>query len=468
MKKTSLIILMGILCVFAAKSQQLASNYLLGDIDVKIKRIGIILIIETSPENKAGLYIPEQMAYNIEASDIYVDNDSISLKFKTISSELTGKIVDNEISGFWKQGSGKYPVNLKFITKEDAAYLNLERPQTPQPPFPYIEKEIIVENKKGDVQLGGTLTIPDTISTFPLVIMVTGSGAQDRNEEIAGHKPFMVIADYLTRNGVAVFRYDDRGVGKSTGLTTNSTTEDFMEDAVSILKYFKNYPNINPKKIGILGHSEGGTIAIMAAATYPKDIAFIISLAGVAANIKELNKKQVHDINVANGTPMDIVQILDEMQEELLNAFYKTKDQAEFRKKVIDIYDAYAKEFNEEQQKQYSINRAGANMAIMQFSSPWVKYFFRLDPPKYIKKIKCSVLVLNGDKDIQVDLKMNLSSFEKNINKKKAAYIEIHELEGLNHLFQQAEKGNVDEYFRITQTIDENVLIIIKNFIEKI
>lgn len=446
-------------------SQDLADKYLKGTINAGPDHIEIIVIVEIEKgEFVAGLYIPDQFAYNLRASKVGFKSDSITIKFPRLA-DYEGVWFDSlqGYKGFWKQGNQSFPTDLMQISKSDVNFL--ERPQTPKGPFGYISKEISVENVKGNSILAGTLTLPDTVGCYPLVIMVTGSGAQNRDEEIAGHKPFLIIADYFAKNGIAVFRYDDRGFAQSKGNLATSTTADFVTDAIAVVRYFNNYPNICSDKIGVIGHSEGGIIAMMLAAKYPKEISFIISMAGPGVPMKQLLVKQMKDISATQGIDAETVEILSEMQAKVLNIPEKAKNQADLRALVTELYDEYGQKFSEEKRNEYKLNANGINIAVMQFSNPWMKYFLTIEPEKYIKKIKCPVLAINGSKDMQVNADSNLEAIEKYLSGGKCKYYEIQKLEGLNHLFQKAETGSADEYFLIQQTISEDVLVLMKDFI---
>lgn len=446
-------------------SQDFSDIYLSGTINADPDFIEIIMIIKVDDGDfTAGLFIPNQFVYDLKSSKVQMNNDSIYVKFPGLADYVG--VWSDELGayiGFWKQGNKSFPTDLKQIPKTEVDYL--KRPQTPTEPYNYITKEISVDNVKGNSVLAGTLTLPDTIGTYPLVVMVTGSGSQNRDEEIAGHKPFLVIADYFAKSGIAVFRYDDRGFAKSKGNIATSTTEDFMTDALEVVRYFKTFPNINSDQIGVIGHSEGGLIAMMLAAKYPKDISFIISMAGPGVPIKELMVKQMKDISLAEGIDAETVEILGEMQAKALDIPGKAKNQTEMREMYTSLYEEYGKNFSEELRNEYRLNAQGINTAVMQFSNPWTKYFVNIVPEKYIKKIKCPVLAINGSIDIQVNADSNLEIIEKSLSSGKCPYYEIKKMDGLNHLFQKAETGNVDEYFHITQTISDEVLVLMKDFI---
>lgn len=461
MKKLMFYVFLGI--SINAFSQNSNLTYLQGNIIANQDSIEIIISIDEN--NLAYLFVPEQFLYKMESNDTYYDGDSLFCNFKKIPASFCGKLIDETqtFSGVWKQGKSELKTELKITNNSEFAFLN--RPQTPDPPFPYLEKNICVENVRGNSVLCGTLTIPDTLKSYPLVILVSGSGAQDRNEEIAGHKTFMVIADYLTRNGIAVFRYDDRGIAESKGDFANSTTYDFMTDAEAVLNYFYDFPNIDKTNIGVLGHSEGGLIAFMLAAKETKKLNFIISLAGPGVPIKELLVQQLKDINKSFNFPDEHIEIMCEMQSEILDIATKNMDMYELRKNIKIIYDKYAQHFTEEERQKYQIGDAAINVAVMQLSSPWMKYFIKIDPRKYLRKVKCRVLAINGSTDLQVKMEDNLNSIENNLKTKKE--VQIVAIEGHDHLFQKSETGAISEYFTIQNTIEPLVLDKIVEFVKK-
>ena len=446
-------------------SQNIRSNYLTGNINIDSKQLELLFVFTNENDKySAGLYIPEQLQYNLKSSSVSIDGDSLKIKYNSLRLEVFGKIDNDDFNGVFKQGTISSPVSWKFISEKDAEYIN--RPQTPVPPYPYIEKDIKIITAKSKLEIAGTLTLPDEQGKYPLAILISGSGAQNRNEEIAGHKPFLVIADYLTKNGIAVFRYDDRGVGGSNGNLANSTTKELSKDVAEIVDYFKKYPNINKEKIGLIGHSEGGIISFMVAAEKPKDIAFIVSLAGFGLSAKEILIQQAHDINVASGMDENLVKIFDSIQSEVLEIAIKEKKIADMRKNLVQLYDKYGQYFSEEEKQTYKINDTGINLIMLQLSYPWMKYFITIKPEAYLKKIKCSVLALNGAKDIQVSADANLRAIRIALEKGKCQHYEIRKIENANHLFQKADNGTVEEYLKIQQTIDEDVLVYIKNFIK--
>ncbi len=443
------------------------TTYLQGNIETGSEPLEVIFIIDNLSEDKnTSMYVPKQFIYDMKAQTTFIQ-DSIIIEIKNLRAEYTGVWNDTVQTyiGTWKQDQQSIPTNFNKIEKTELSFL--KRPQTPQAPFAYIEKNICIENKKGNSTLCGTLTLPNEHNQHRLVILITGSGAQDRNEEIAGHKPFKVIADYLTTHNIAVFRYDDRGYGESKGNFSKSTSYDFMTDAYSIIKYFKDYPNIDANNIGVIGHSEGGMIAMMLAAKYPKDIAYIISLAGPAIDIKSLMLKQSEDINRAAGIKEADITWMKELNSKSFDIALKSKNITSLRKQIEDLFESYSTNLTQEQKDEYMLNQQGVNRAVMQLSSDWMKYFLAFEPAKYLRKIKCPVLALNGTKDIQVNCDENIDGFKNYINPKKCKVLETHKMENLNHLFQTAENGTVEEYYYISETFSVEALKIIVDFIDK-
>ncbi len=436
----------------------------------KTENTSIFFILKTTKDKhniSSELYVPEQFLYAKKASETIKSKDSLEIIFTGFNARLIACIENDTIKYTnWYQAGKVYDVDMQIATNSDVAFL--KRPQSPTPPFSYIEKEICIDNPKGNSTLCGTLTIPDNKKDYPLVILITGSGSQNRDEEIAGHKPFLVIADYLTRQGIAVFRYDDRGFAKSKGDVKNATSYDFMTDAESILNYFKKHPNINNNKLGILGHSEGGMIAWMLGARKPKDISFIITLAAPGVDIIDLMAKQVYDIYLSKGIDKKDIEWVKQMQYEIYKSAMEAKDIYKMRKEIKGIYEKYTKHLTKKQKIEYNLTEADFNMGIVQLASPWMKYFLGFKPSKYIKKIKCPVLALNGNKDIQVSAYENLNGIKEAINTKRCKNFKYHELEGLNHMFQNAENGSIEEYYYINETISPDVLKLIDDFIKEI
>jgi pimeloyl-ACP methyl ester carboxylesterase len=296
------------------------------------------------------------------------------------------------------------------------------------------------------------------------VVLVSGSGPQDRNEELMDHKPFLVLSDYLTRQGIGVLRYDDRGVGKSTGDFGAATSADFATDALAAVNYLKTRPEVNSKFIGIAGHSEGGFIAPMVAAQ-SKDVGFIVMLAGPGVIGKELLALQKELITKAAGASPEAAKKEASELMELYDVVCSEKDEAKAKAKFSELlkkqYDALP-----EQGKKETGDFAALNTRyILSIFNPWMKYFLCSDPSVYLKKVKCPVLALNGDKDLQVDADQNLPGIQKALKKAKNKKVIVHKLKNLNHLFQTSEIGSPSDYAKIEETMSPVVLKIVADWV---
>jgi len=365
----------------------------------------------------------------------------------------------SEIAGQFKQGGASFPLTLKRVSRPTT----LNRPQEPKPPYPYDEEEVSYENKRDGVKLAGTLTLPRGKSSFPAVILITGSGAQNRNEEMLGHKPFLVLADYLTRQGIAALRVDDRGVGGSTGSVSNSTSENFGFDVLAGIEFLKNHKGVNPKQIGLIGHSEGGLIAPMVAAQ-SNDVAFIVMLAGPGLPGEEILHLQSELILKANGADAEAVARQRAAQEMIFTLLKQEKDNTVLEKKLREEFDkriASASEAEKGKAKQ------AAEAQIKQALSPWFRYFLTYDPRTALAKVKCPAMALNGENDMQVPATENLREIEATLKAAGNKDVTIMRLPKLNHLFQTSKTGSPSEYGKIEETFAPFALNIIGDWILK-
>ncbi len=323
--------------------------------------------------------------------------------------------------------------------------------------------EIAGQFNQDGVKLAGTLTLPRGKTTFPAVILITGSGAQNRNEEVLGHKPFLVLADYLTRQGVAVLRVDDRGVGGSTGSVSNSTSENFGTDVLAGIEFLKGRKEVNPKQIGLIGHSEGGLIAPMVAAQ-SNDVAFIVLLAGPGLPGEEILYLQSALILKASGASAEAMARQRATQEMIFTILKQEKDNAVVEKKLREEFDkrvAGASEADKIKAKQ------AAEAQIKQALSPWFRYFLTCDPRPALAKVKCPVLALNGENDMQVPVTENLREIESTLKSAGNKDVTIVRMPRLNHLFQTSETGSPSEYGKIEETIAPVALKTIGDWILK-
>ena len=346
-----------------------------------------------------------------------------------------------------------YGFPLKF-TRSKQATVQIKRPQEPHEPFPYRSEEILFMNQAAKIQLAGTLTIPQKPGKYPVVILITGSGPQDRNEEILGHKPFLVISDYLTRQGYAVLRYDDRGVGKSEGDFASSTSADFATDVNSAIRYALSRSDIDSKQIFLLGHSEGGSIA-PAVAAKNKKVSGIILMAGPGLRGDKLLLLQKEKIELAMGIDSSEVQHGLKVFEEVYGLILNSKDDNALQQQV---YHKLASQ----------VDSAMAKNLSVQICGNWFRYFIRHDPALDLEKVKVPVLALNGGNDLQVPATENLAAIETALKKGGNKNITIKRFPHLNHLFQESDSGLPSEYGTIEQTISAEVLESIVSWLQRI
>lgn len=412
---------------FAANAQEGSWN---GELNVMGNKVPLVFNFST---NGCTIDSPSQGVNGIQAEKTVKDDGTISVKVGMIGATFEGKMTDGEIKGTYVQNGFPLPLTLK------PGKLVVKRPQTPVPPFPYKEESVSFTNAQ--YTFNGTLTLPENYSkNTPVVLMVTGSGQQNRDEELFSHKPFAVIADALARQGIASLRYDDRGWGDKSVNFADFTTDDFRQDAAAAIPLLRKRFN----KVGILGHSEGGTIAMMLAAEGKAD--FIVSLAGMAISGKET-------LIMQNRQAMSAIGLPKEMVDSYCNSISKALDEIASGKKAseINIDDV------PQALKPITIK------ALQQADTPYVRHFLTVDVGKLLPKIKCPVLALNGTKDTQVDCDANTTRIEKGLANCKHS---IKKIDGVNHMFQHCNTGIVTEYQQIEETIAPEVLQVVAKWIK--
>ena len=432
MKNRVLLVFVMLLCGIVASAVDFVGHW-----KGKVANLPIVFHVSNNGAWSATLDSPMQGAMDIPCGKVVVKGDSIEIDMPALRANYKGVIAqdDKSITGTFTQGMS-LPLTLTRTTAE-ASQLN--RPQEPQPPFVYNVNEVTFKN--GDLTFAGTLTTPVWGKKHKAVVLVSGSGAQNRDEELMGHKPFAVIADYLTRHGVAVLRYDDRGVGGSSKGSNDDTTLDFATDAMAAVEYLKSRNDIDTTHIGIIGHSEGGLIALINAATYPDDVNFIVTLAGPYVSGRDILIKQNHLMAETAGTPLSAQQSKD--VEAIFNAIYNSTDSLQLAARLTEIMNATGN---------HSAEEIAQSVKVM--SSPWYVEFVKLDPAKYLTNIKCPVLAMNGTWDFQVDATQNLEVAKVTIPTTTVKYYE-----GLNHLFQPSSSRQASmSYGAIETTISEQVL----------
>ena len=411
---------------------------------------------------KVTLDVPAQGAVNLPLGRVTFKDDTLTVDAPMIKGQYQAVFSgDSTLTGTWTQLGRKYPLDLK----KNAAPVTFNRPQEPVKPYPYKEEEVTFRNSVENFDLAGTLTLPEGPGPFPAVVLITGSGQEDRNETVFAHKPFLVIADYLTRNGIAVLRYDDRGVGGSKGNAANATSLAFADDAAAAVSYLLGRPEINSKKIGLAGHSEGGLIAPIVASKN-NNIAFIVSLAGPGVSGYDILSKQTRDILAASGSSEKEIEEAWATNSNLFKIIIAQPDQRKAAKEAMEWYskDLDSKGLTPDERRD---KMAAFAQGIGQVNNPWMRYFLSTDPAVFWKEVKCPVLALNGDKDLQVNNEQNLPAIKAAVisggNKKVKTVI----LPGHNHLFQHCTTGALEEYTTIEETFSPEALDIITNWIKK-
>jgi hypothetical protein len=392
----------------------------------------------------------DQGAHGIPLDHVTFGDGQLSLRIAALQGSYEGKLDSSgkSLNGNFTQPGVSIPLDLKPMTEP----VELKRPQEPKPPFPYIAEEAGYDN--GEVHLAGTFTKPKGDGPFPAVLLITGSGQQNRDEEIMGHKPFWVLADYLTRRGIAVLRVDDRGIGGSTGIFRTSTTADFATDVTAGVTYLLSRGDVDKTHAGLIGHSEGAIIAPMVAAKMPQ-VAFIVMLAGTALPGDQIVAGQTYQANILAGATPEQAAKAREFEAKLLAIDVSETDPAAREKKMLALADgetAVQKTLREQ-------------MPALQ--SPWYRYFLAYDPRPALTKVKCPVLALDGSKDTQVGAEQNIPLIQAALKEGGNHDVTVKIFPGVNHLFQDANTGAVAEYATIEQTISPAVLKTIGDWIEK-
>jgi uncharacterized protein len=418
------------------------------------------LILNDKDSLTATLDSPDQGAKNIPIGKVISDNKKLTIKAPALLGEYNGTITsDTTIDGTWTQRGANFTVNLKKLKTA----FSVNRPQEPKPPFPYTSEDVTFTNDKFNIKLAGTLTIPAGKGPFKTVIMITGSGAQNRNEELMGHKPFLVIADYLSRNGIAVLRYDDRGFGASQGNYSESTSSDLATDAEAAFNFLKTNPKIIQNEIGFMGHSEGGLIAPIVASSHA-DVGFIVSLAGPGVTGQQIIIRQAQDIGRLSGEKEVDIKESTETYKKLYTILRKEKDNKKAEIKIMAIYkEILMKKKTSKEDTEKAVAQLKMSFGADRYT--WFRYFIMTDPSTYWKKVKCPVLALNGEKDIQVAANENLPAIEKTLKSSGNKSVKIVKLPELNHLFQHCKTGLPSEYSSIEETFSPDALRIITDWI---
>jgi pimeloyl-ACP methyl ester carboxylesterase len=417
-------------------------------------RMGIIV----SNDGTSALNIIDQATGNIPIDEAFYDGDTVSFKLNRLGITIKGNVTADKDSIWSKfnQRGGEFTLNLGLVDELP----QLKRPQMPKEPFGYASEEVEFENKTAGLNLAGTLTIPKSDMHVPAVVLLTGSGQQKRDQDIGGHKPFWVIADYLSNHGIAVLRMDDRGIGGSTGDFGNSTTGDFATDAIAAVDYLRSRKGIDANQIGLIGHSEGGATAVIAA-SQSKHVKFIISLAGGIENFGDIHIKQISDRLRSQNIPEENIELEANWRRKLNEIVREPTDSTIAAKKMWNAYNLLP----EEDVKTMNWPEGRMNHMVSQLLSPWWRYSISLDVISLYMDLDCPALLLFGGKDVQLNASTNMPLIEKAVNVNKKTNIKIQLIDGVNHLFQTADTGSEYEYIQIEETFSPAVLKLLSDWI---
>ena len=459
--KKRIILGLTVLCPFLAAAAQESSlvGYWKGVIQAGGRAFTFVFTFSTDAQKgiQGSLDLPEQDEQNIPVDKITITGNKIHLDMSKIQREFEGEISpDNKkIVGFYVRSNGtRLPLTLE---RTDSAF-SMKRPQMPQPPYPYKEETVVILNADDQTKLAGALTIPDGTGPFPAVVLISGSGAQDRDETISGHKPFLVLADFLARRGVAALRCDDRGAGESGGEHLAATTAVRAADVGWMIDYLLTRKGIDRKRIFLLGHSEGSVIASRVASRNPL-VAGIILLGAPGLSIEENLYLQNALIRKAEGASDGAIAQANILQRRIFSVVKEVLDDEEARAKLRGIYSSNMYERLTDSQKK-SIDERIATLL-----TPYFRDIIKCDPAVALSKVSCPVLAIIGEKDLQCPPKENIPALEKALRAGENRNFRVIEMAGLNHLLQTSTSGAMSEYASIEETISPQALTAISDWL---
>lgn len=388
---------------------------------------------------------PDQGVTGIAVPEVHVQDDRLMFDVPEINGEYVGTMTNAEtIEGSWTQSGQSFPLTL--TPTDESTSEAPERPQHPEPPYPYVEEEVRFPNAEDDFTLAGTLTYPEDEGPHPAVVLVSGSGPQDRNSELMGHRLFHVLADHLTRQGIAVLRYDERGVGESEGPSfPASTTEAYARDAASAARFLKEHSRVDAERVGLIGLSEGGLVGPMVH-TQHEPLAFLVMMAGPAVPGRDILVEQTALMAEAQGASASAVDSMRTTQQRMLNAAQSTPDSAAVADTLRTLFEAQGVP---EEQRETQIER---------LTTPWFTFFLKYDPQPVLTQLDIPVLALFGSKDLQVPPEQNAEIMRNALGESASPNATVEVIDGLNHLFQPADTGAFSEYSQIETTMAPKAL----------
>jgi alpha/beta superfamily hydrolase len=441
-----------------------------GDWHGQLNIMGTKLRISFHIKQDKGTYIStldslDQGAFDLATDSTEFVNGKLTISMKNLGADYVGTLDSKSIKGTFTQNGASFPLDL--TGKEIAKPKVVIRPQDPIEPFEYLSEEVTFINKSADsIKLAGTLTLPKDVENPAVAILITGSGPQNRNEELGpfNHRPFLVLSDHLTKKGIAVLRYDDRGVAESEGKHKGATSADFATDVAAAVDYLKTRSDIDTHKIGLIGHSEGGFIAPMLASSRD-DIAFIVMLAGTGVDGATILKTQGRKSAELSGESTEKLDFNEQLAGKVFDLVIQEKNTEKLVLKLSELFKKTLENSPKEMTK--DLTEETIQSQIKTLSSNWFQYFIRTDPQQFLSKVNCPVLAINGEKDFQVLPKLNLNAIDRILKQANNKDFTIKELAGMNHLFQTAETGAITEYGTIEETFSPIALNIVSEWINK-
>lgn len=458
--KNSILLLLVFFAAFNFTDAQNISGTWTGKLELPTGHLTIVFHIKDSAGIQTGkMDSPDQHAFGIPVSKIGFNAPDLHIEVANGAIVYDGRVVSDSAQGNFKQSGQVFPLVLR---RSDAQNKKINRPQEPKPPFPYRSEEVeFVNHKANGIQLAGTLTLPEKEKNFPAVVLISGSGAQDRDETIMEHRPFWVIADYLTRRGIAVLRFDDRGTAKSGGDFQGATSADFATDVEAAVQFLKSRKEIDARKIGLIGHSEGGIVAPMVSAK-DKSIGFIVLMAAPGYSGADILLMQTNAIGSASGMTDEQLKAAAELNKKIYAYAMSSNKDSSTKQEIIRELMLHLPQNLTEKQKENM-----ANAQVEQLMSPWMQYFLKKDPAEDLKKVKCPVLALSGSKDLQVPAEKNIVAIQKALKEGGNGNLTTKVFPGLNHLFQHADTGLPAEYHQIEETMAPEALEYMAEWIGK-
>jgi pimeloyl-ACP methyl ester carboxylesterase len=389
----------------------------------------------------------------------------VRLELKRPAAVFAGKFNESrsEIEGEWQQGGGSLPLTLHRQREEP----QLGRPQDPKKPYPYKEEEVTFRNEPAGLKFAGTLTVPHGNGPYPAAVLLSGSGAQDRNESIVGHRPFLVLADHLTRQGIAVLRFDDRGVGGSEGDVSSATTRDFAADALAAVAFLKSRPEVDAGKIGLIGHSEGALVGPLAAVE-SEDIAFLVLLAAPGLPGEEIIYLQSAALVRVMGADEEAIAASRESQQRMFAIVKAEPDNEKARQRLEALQKEMLQRMTADQRKAAGLSEESPiGEQAQMLLTPWFRFFLTYDPVPTLAKVKRPVLVIIGENDLQVPPAENLPRIEQALRRGGNTDFRVMRPARLNHLLQTSQTGLPLEYAQIEETIAPAALEAISGWIRE-